>query len=141
MHFVFGGAFNGKRKWVRAHYCDASWFSAYEGDALPTYSEGNVIVIEGIEQYIKECIEVGMTIEEVCRTFQQMVTDWQQWEVSKSQVIVIGTEIGKGIVPINAQDRAWRDACGYVYQYIVQQANVVDHIWYGLLNRLKGEKE
>ncbi|MBM7701994.1 bifunctional adenosylcobinamide kinase/adenosylcobinamide-phosphate guanylyltransferase [Metabacillus iocasae] len=141
MHFIFGGAFNGKRKWVKERYHDAFWCSAYRGDKLVMNSRHNVMVIEGIEQYIKESIEEGMTIEEVRRAFQTIVTDWLLLEASGHQVVIIGTEIGKGIVPMNPQDRAWRDSCGYVYQHIVKNAHIVDHIWYGVSNRLKGEQE
>ena len=52
-------------------------------------------------------------------------------------VILIGTDITKGIVPIEAENRVWRDVTGRVYQDTVSICNRVDLIWYGINKRLK----
>ena len=63
MQFVTGGAFNGKSSWVRAYNRinggSTSWISAYRKDPLPLsldHLDENVVVIEGIEQWIKELL-------------------------------------------------------------------------------------
>ena len=63
MQFVTGGAFNGKSSWVRAYNGingeSASWISAYRKETLPLsldHLDENVVVIEGIEQWIKELL-------------------------------------------------------------------------------------
>ena len=62
MHFVTGGAFNGKSSWVREYYRieeSISWFSGCRGDELPgdlQFVEGLMVVIEGIEHWIKELL-------------------------------------------------------------------------------------
>ncbi|MFS3927790.1 bifunctional adenosylcobinamide kinase/adenosylcobinamide-phosphate guanylyltransferase [Priestia flexa] len=140
MHFVFGGAFNGKRKWIKKQYDNqiTAWYSAYENPIkVPTLVKGDqYIVIEGIERYIKELIDSGKTVDEVCCYFNEQLQAWRA-ENLLANIIVIGTEIGKGIVPLNQNDRSWRDACGYVYQMLVAEAETVDRIWYGISNRIK----
>ncbi len=59
MHFVSGGAFQGKRKWVNVHYSFAhtsySWYCAYENMfPLPHDETASVVVLEGIEHWIRE---------------------------------------------------------------------------------------
>ena len=65
--------------------------------------------------------------------------DWLEWEKQNSQrkVILIGCDISKGIVPMSAKDRKWRDITGWVYQDVVEAAERVDVIWYGIVQKLK----
>jgi adenosylcobinamide kinase / adenosylcobinamide-phosphate guanylyltransferase len=139
MHFVFGGAFNGKRKWVADIYKNDSltWISAYEQPAFPKRIGGEgVVVLEGIEMWVRELIHDSFTIDEAVAFFEQQLSEWQN---QCNKLVLIGTEIGKGVVPMDETDRKWRDACGYVYQRIVRKAERVDQIWYGISTRLKGE--
>ena len=58
-------------------------------------------------------------------------------EIQGRMVILIGSDITKGIVPIEAENRVWRDVTGRVYQDTVSICNRVDLIWYGINKRLK----
>lgn len=51
--------------------------------------------------------------------------------------ILVGTEIGCGIVPIAEEERIWRDKTGRVYQILAQEAQKVERIWAGLPVTLK----
>jgi adenosylcobinamide kinase/adenosylcobinamide-phosphate guanylyltransferase len=117
------------------------WFSAYHGDNLPArlnQLEGNAIVIEGIEQYIKEdCAKLDM---HTCRSaWRKMLDDWKIWEESGRNrlLVIIGTDITKGIVPLEQENRDWRDLTGWIFQDISSKADRVDVIWYGLNKQLK----
>ncbi|WP_078413034.1 bifunctional adenosylcobinamide kinase/adenosylcobinamide-phosphate guanylyltransferase [Priestia abyssalis] len=140
MHFVFGGAFNGKRKWVKDTYKEQGviWISAYEQAEIPKSVEaGRVTVFEGVEVWVRELIVKGFTVKEASAFLEQAIS---RWDKQCDRLVLIGTEIGKGIVPMEEEDRMWRDACGYVYQLIVKKADRVDQIWYGIPTRLKGEE-
>ncbi|MDQ0243513.1 adenosyl cobinamide kinase/adenosyl cobinamide phosphate guanylyltransferase [Bacillus fengqiuensis] len=140
MHFIFGGAFNGKRKWVSDTYndCKVTWISAYEQIEIPDKAgTGETAVLEGIEVWVRGRIAQGFTVEETAAFFEQKLSVWLK---QCDRLVLIGTEIGKGIVPVDEEDRMWRDACGYVYQHIVEKAERVDQIWYGIPTRLKGEE-
>jgi adenosylcobinamide kinase / adenosylcobinamide-phosphate guanylyltransferase len=145
MQFVTGGAFNGKSSWVRAYNQmnggSTSWISAYHQSLLPLsldHLDENVVVIEGIEQWIKELL-IEFEAEAVRGKWQAILEKCQIWESADQgrMVILIGSDITKGIVPIEAENRVWRDVTGRVYQDTVSICNRVDLIWYGINKRLK----
>ena len=53
--------------------------------------------------------------------------------------ILIGDEIGSGIVPVDPFERLWRDETGLFYQYLAARAELVDRVWAGIPCRLKGK--
>ena len=112
MQFVTGGAFNGKSSWVRAynqtHGESTRWISAYRKETLPLsldHLDENVVVIEGLEQWIKE-LSMEFEAEAVRGKWQVLLEEWQIWERGKQGrvVILIGSDLTKGIVPIEAEE-------------------------------------
>ncbi|WP_019156429.1 bifunctional adenosylcobinamide kinase/adenosylcobinamide-phosphate guanylyltransferase [Robertmurraya massiliosenegalensis] len=136
MHFVTGGAFNGKSKWVRTKFPEAKWISAYSGESesFPEEAEAPVVVLEGMEQWVKASAN---SREEWTKVLEK----WLEWEQvdSSRYVIFIGTDISKGIVPIEKEHRDWRDRTGWVYQDLVALCKQVDVIWYGINQTIKEE--
>jgi adenosylcobinamide kinase/adenosylcobinamide-phosphate guanylyltransferase len=100
--------------------------------------EGNVCVVEGIEEYIREECS-SLDIQTCGDTWKKRLLDWKAWEMDwpKRQLIIIGSDITKGIVPLAKEERIWRDVTGWVYQDISAIADRVDVIWYGLNKQLK----
>lgn len=142
MHFVTGGAYNGKAKWVKKHYSlDADhvqWISAYRDEPLPLHFHHDTVVLQGIEAWIKK--DVSKKEAAVIRSkWKEIIGEWRIWEEEKSNrhLILIGADITKGIVPIEIENRIWRDATGWVFQDIVAASNRVDVIWYGVSQQLK----
>ncbi|WP_428910547.1 bifunctional adenosylcobinamide kinase/adenosylcobinamide-phosphate guanylyltransferase [Niallia sp. Krafla_26] len=142
MHFVTGGAFNGKSKWVKANNLEVCcWISAYHGESLPTYLDQvkeSTIVLEGIEQWVKQWLE-ELNEDDVRKKWQSLLQQLRSWENRDKcrKVILIGTDLTKGIVPLHRSDREWRDVCGRVFQDTALSCERVDLIWYGLNKRLK----
>ncbi|AZB42682.1 hypothetical protein CEF21_10475 [Bacillus sp. FJAT-42376] len=140
MHFVSGGAFNGKAKWVRKQSWwseEALWISAYRNDELHQPFR-TLTVIEGLEEFIRrDLMEAG---QQTADTWRCLIRYWQEWEeaAEENNLVLIGTDISKGIVPAEAENRLWRDVTGWVYQDIVQHAKRADFIWYGIQTPLKG---
>lgn len=142
MHFVTGGAYNGKAKWVKKHYSldtdHLQWISAYQNEPLPLHFQKGTVVLQGIEVWIKK--DVSKKEAAVIRSkWQEIIREWRIWEEEKDnrQLILIGADITKGIVPIEIENRVWRDATGWVFQDIVAASNRVDVIWYGVSQQLK----
>lgn len=148
MHFVIGGAFNGKAKWVKQYYKNVfqklDWRSAYaptfqadEFENVSTFSNG--MVLEGIEYYVKEKLIDDENIERIRLTFNEQLNIWLHWEREQTgrTLIIIGNDLSKGVVPIEKKERLWRDVTGWCYQDITQMADTVDQIWYGIARRLK----
>jgi adenosylcobinamide kinase / adenosylcobinamide-phosphate guanylyltransferase len=148
MHFVTGGSFNGKSKWVREFYQlnknPHQWISAYSGVFVPesdiVMGSEKLIVFEGIELWLKASVECDEpNSSKILVKWQQLLHDWLNWEQQEQQnrLILIGTDIMKGIVPMNAEDRLWRDVTGWAYQDMAAAAERVDLIWYGMNQKLK----
>ncbi|MGD7010007.1 bifunctional adenosylcobinamide kinase/adenosylcobinamide-phosphate guanylyltransferase [Metabacillus sp. 84] len=139
MHFVTGGACNGKAKWVKDQLWrseDSLWISAFKGDDLDQ-AFAPLTVVEGVETYIRnETLQSGLQAAE---NWKGLVLKWKAWETSQAdrKLVLIGSDISKGIVPIREEDRLWRDSTGWVYQHIIQHADQADLIWYGIPSTLK----
>jgi adenosylcobinamide kinase / adenosylcobinamide-phosphate guanylyltransferase len=145
VQFVTGGAFNGKSDWVKAYNQiseeNDSWISAYRQDELPDRLEllgDEIIVLEGIEQWVKELL-TEFDAREVQKKWQLLLEKWRTWESGQQGrvIILIGSDVTKGIVPTEAQTRVWRDVAGRVFQDTVSVCERVDLIWYGINQRLK----
>lgn len=140
MHFVTGGAYNGKAKWVRERVVssDVHWVSAYHGEPLPLHFQKDTVVLQGIEAWIQsDAAEQDATAIRV--KWQEIIQRWRIWEEEKENrlCLIIGADITKGIVPIEVEKRIWRDATGWIFQDLVAVSSRVDLIWYGLAQQLK----
>jgi adenosylcobinamide kinase / adenosylcobinamide-phosphate guanylyltransferase len=140
MHFITGGAYNGKRKWVKQTYQQPQvhWISAYHNEPIPDRFTETTMIIEGIEQYLKEDVK-KMGAQAIRVKWRNQIDKWRIWEKEKPEriVVIIGTDLTKGIVPMEAANRIWRDASGWVFQDIAAVSKRVDMIWYGLNQQLK----
>ncbi|MBS2968711.1 bifunctional adenosylcobinamide kinase/adenosylcobinamide-phosphate guanylyltransferase [Metabacillus sp. KIGAM252] len=140
MRFVTGGAFNGKAQWVREQTWwreeEGLWLSAYKKDPL-IQDFRQVTVIEGLEQYIRE--DVLQKGEEASSQWRAAISRWLEWEGNAHgrRLVLIGSDISKGIVPIEAENRIWRDVTGWIYQEIMRKSVQADLIWYGIRTTLK----
>ena len=54
------------------------------------------------------------------------------------QSVLIGDEIGSGVVPMDPFERRWRDETGFLYQYLAREAETVERVWAGLAVKIKG---
>lgn len=144
MQFVTGGAFNGKSKWVKAYNGingeNCHWFSAYRHQEIPSLEplSRNMVVIEGVEQWIKDSL-TKYDPDMVRQQWQELLDEWQQWEKKRfnRKVIIIGSDITKGIVPIREEDRIWRDVTGRALQDTAEISESVHLVWYGIGQKLK----
>ena len=51
--------------------------------------------------------------------------------------VITGDEISGGVVPVDSFERRWRSETGKLYQYLANEADIVDRIFAGLPLRLK----
>lgn len=103
-----------------------------------TQLDADTLVLEGIEIWLKELTKTYDSYR--CREiWNDSINNWMIWEQAKPQrnLVVIGTDISKGIVPIDSENRLWRDVTGWAYQDLAARADKVDVIWYGLNQTIK----
>ena len=58
-------------------------------------------------------------------------------ELTRRQEVVIAREIGSGVVPMDAGERAWRERHGRLLRRLAQQAGSVRRVFCGLTEVLK----
>jgi adenosylcobinamide kinase / adenosylcobinamide-phosphate guanylyltransferase len=142
VHFITGGAFNGKRAWVKQNFERGSWLSAYQGIPFPheINSKEDLLFIEGVEVWLKEITE-EYDLNQCLDIFVSSLENWLLWEEANPnrKLVVIGTDISKGIVPMESENRIWRDVTGWAYQQLTAKAEKVEIIWYGLNQTIKGD--
>ena len=127
MHVFIGGAYNGKTNYVRRwigdkHACFCTM------DTTATVKPGERLIITGLPEWL-----ISTDLTEVQAS--QAVRD-----ISGPDTVFILTEIGRGIVPMEATQRELRDRCGRLYQQLFAQATTVTRIWYGIPQTIKGVK-
>lgn len=143
MHFITGGALNGKRAWVSKNYGTGCWLSAYQGTPFPQEItiKDDLLILEGIEIWLKALIE-KYDSHQCLEIWKSCLENWLLWESANQdhKLVVIGTDITKGIVPMESENRLWRDVTGWAYQQLASKAEKVDIIWYGINQTIKGDE-
>ncbi|RHW38541.1 adenosylcobinamide kinase [Lysinibacillus yapensis] len=138
MRVIIGGAHNGKRKYVKGKLEKDSSKNLhfYEG-VLPekrSFSKNDKIIIGNFEDIF---LSLNQLEEE--RLVSNIVDTLKKID-QNAEVICICTDIGRGIVPLQKEDRKLRDACGRLYQKLFLESDCVIRIWYGIPEVLKGEE-
>ncbi len=125
MDLVIGGAFQGKTQWA------IHQFGLTEGDIFVCGETGNPDFshrcITHLENYALACLHLGEPPEAAIFAWQN------QWATA----VLICDDISCGVVPLSAQERAWREGCGRMLSALAQQADTVTRIFCGLPQRLK----
>lgn len=141
MHFVTGGAFNGKSNWVRKTYPindqNSTWVSGYAGEQIPDslLPATEYWIVSGIEQYVKDWL-IACDEKAVREKWLGKLTEWSCLDGDQT-MILIGSDISKGIVPANHEERLWRDVTGRIFQDTAKICDRVDVIWYGINIQIK----
>ena len=131
MHVIIGGAYNGKRKYVLERLGGRP-YEIYEGEIpVGTFSKREHVVIAGFEKLVLSY--QGHDELEVAELIVHRLKQLQQ----QTNVICICNDVGRGIVPMEKEQRFLRDACGRVYQRLFEEADAVTRVWYGIPEVIK----
>lgn len=88
---------------------------------------GEQLIINHFHEWVKTCLKDGTHVEnELQRLFQLYPA-----------CIIIGDEIGNGIVPIDAFERKYRETYGRILSNIAERAEEVDRVLCGLSQKIK----
>ena len=123
MIFVFGGAHQG-----RGSFVEGLGFSeirtADEETRFPDFSTG---AVRGLERWALGCVRRG---EEPAALLAAREAEWKN-------CALIGTDFSCGVVPMDAEMRAWREANGRMNNYLASRAKRVVRVFCGLPQELK----
>lgn len=118
MILIIGGAYQGKLDYAK---------SALGVTEVYTCTGGEI-------DFSKPCI---YQIEEFTRVHPDPVAYFKENREKWQNCVLICRDIFCGVVPIEAEDRAWRQRTGRLCQFLSCEAEQVSRIFCGLEQRLK----
>ena len=126
MHLILGGRYMGKRAHAESLYGPLRSLCDLSRDEPESVTDAAVVI----------------NLQDGVRTLLRRETDVRAFFEARLEhlrrCILIGDEIGGGVVPIDSFERRWRDETGFLYQFLAQEAEIVDRVWAGLAVRMKG---
>lgn len=124
MHLIIGGAYQGKLDFAKARY----HFSPEQiCICTPDTIDFSAPCITRAEELVYGCVLRG---EDAVSLFRQNREAW------KNSVLIL-RDISGGLVPIEPNERAWREMTGKLCQYLCGEADSVSRIFCGLEQKLK----
>jgi adenosylcobinamide kinase/adenosylcobinamide-phosphate guanylyltransferase len=142
MQLIIGGAFAGKREIVRKKHKEFSWISAYQNDLLSDWNQkwrgGTTLVLEGWEKWIKFQMKQEAGDAVIRAEFNMFFQSFLEEEhLRNDEIVLIMLEVGRGIVPIEKDERRFRDLAGWILQDAAKMAEEIQYVWHGMSKRLK----
>lgn len=125
MELIFGGAYSGKLSYAVKEYglkADELW------DLEKGLPDSVCRAVYHFESYTRRCLDEGLGGREAVKRLLEFIGD---------DAIIISREVGSGIVPMDASERAWREAHGEALRLICENAERVTRIFFGIAEVLK----
>lgn len=124
MHLIIGGAYQGKLTFAKKEYGfteEQIFFCTQEG------IDFSKPCITHLEEYTYGCAQRQ---EDPRQYFEEHREEWKD-------AVLICRDISCGVVPLEKQDRMWRETTGDLCQYLAGKAEKVSKLFCGLEQRLK----
>ena len=110
MVLIIGGSYQGKTEYARENFPDAKFFNQ-------------------LHLFIKKRISEGKRNNEILAEIREII--------SEGEWVLIADEIGNGIVPLDENDRTWREVCGRIMIELAKNATEVHRVVCGIGQRIK----
>lgn len=126
MILIFGGAYQGKLDYAIENY-DIRERDIYECEMDSMKIDFDKKVINHAERFVYACVKEEFSAKEILEEHLENLQD----------KIIIFDDISQGIVSINPQERAWREANGRCMTYLGLQADEVIRVFFGIGSKVK----
>lgn len=124
MDLIIGGAWQGKTSFAMDKY-------GFREDDIFTCTEAFIDFsypcIRHLEDFVLSCIR------EKCDPVAFLEENWAHWQ----ETVFLCADLSSGIVPMEAENRLWRNETGRLCQYLSRNAACVSRIFCGLEQKLK----
>lgn len=119
MILVIGGAFQGKSAYTKEHFeTEGSWIDGNVCKFNEIFSCGGIV---HFHQFVRRFLHE----DELGRLPEQLVQ-------CNPQIVIVTDELGYGVVPVEAEDRAWREKTGRLCTRLAAHAGEVHRVVYGI---------
>ena len=121
MVFIFGGAYQGKRE-----FAENTFSIGAEEERL----------IDNLNEWIRNLVEDGRDSD---AGVDALIADIEkrERELNGQEVIVVMDDVSQGLVPMDAVDRAYREANGRAMIKLAKHASAVYRVFCGIGTRIK----
>lgn len=123
MIFIFGSAYQGMEDYARTHF-NAKDIITVSPEGSCDFSSG---AINGLENFALACVRRG---ESSVERFEALFEQWKD-------AILIGLDFSCGLVPMDAETRAWREENGRLNTYLANRSEHTIRMFCGLGQVLK----
>lgn len=126
MRLIIGGVCQGKRQYAseQYHILKQEWV---DGAAATRETLFTAKAVYDFQFYIRKALETG-----------EQFSDLPEALAKKNPSLVLVTnEVGYGIVPMEATERMWREACGRICTKIAKEAEEVVRVCCGMGMKIK----
>lgn len=119
MEMIIGGAFQGKSAYAEKKYPDKVWISGASASEEELLKADGII---GFHEYIRREMKAGKDISGLAGILIK----------KNPQVILVSDEVGYGVVPVDAFDRAYREAVGRICTELASYSSCVVRVVCGI---------
>lgn len=130
MILVIGGAFQGKKEYVKKQFSLTDQQFA-DGAACSEEELYQRKAVAHFHEYVRRSLKEGCGADEL-----QALTERLRRE--NPDVIIICNELGSGVVPVDAFDRNWRETTGRLCCRLAAEASEVHRVVCGIGTVIKG---
>jgi adenosylcobinamide kinase/adenosylcobinamide-phosphate guanylyltransferase len=95
----------------------------------------NLILLDCLTLWVSNLMMAGWAEAKILEEGSRLLDACRQ---AQSSLILVGNEVGMGIVPENAQARLFRDLSGFIQQKVAREADEVYFMVSGIAQRIKG---
>ena len=133
MIVIFGGAYQGKLEYAKENFniSDDEVYmcgdSIEDADSTAIDNAMSKKIIYGLENFTFACVKAGFEAREVLAARREELAD----------KIIICADISQGIVPLDADQRAWREMNGRCMLWLGREADRVIRVFCGLGQDIK----
>lgn len=126
MILVIGGAYQGKQSYASKEYnlTGSDW---KDGQLCTIEDLKTAKAVHHFHAFIRRELDEGKSVQDLAETI------WKE----NPNLILVTNEVGYGIVPMDAAEREWREACGRVCTKLAAHADQVIRVCCGIGNRIK----
>lgn len=126
MIFILGGSYQGKLAFARAAFelSEEDVFLCTEDTAAPDLSKR---CVAHLERFALNRVRAGADPADYLRAHRDEI----------ESAVLISDDISAGVVPVDPQARAWREASGRMNAYLAGEADEVWRLFCGIPQRLK----
>lgn len=127
MILITGGMYQGKQEFAKEKFNlkDTEIFNFYENNKL---DEGNYKAMYGCENQVRNMVKMGKTPDEILEFWSNPCYE---------DCILIFNDVSMGIVPLDKEERTFREATGKVATCLAGKAENVYRIFCGIPMTLK----